>query len=164
MLHGTFSRNTRAQLKQVFDALRVLMTPPEPRKRPIGFITPEDKKDGKPGSAKAKPTGKKAERTSTLRLKEETTCLPQSYRWREAGGFSVLVNQPIVRRRIAEPQRSEWPTLGPTIAHRTTSPSGHPNKFATTPLRPREAVHQSPFQECLLLSNLFLRSLGNAGM
>ena len=38
-----FSRNTRAQLKQVFDALRELMTPPEPPKRPIGFITPEDK-------------------------------------------------------------------------------------------------------------------------
>lgn len=41
--HDTFSRNTRAQLKQVFDALRELMTPPEPRKRPIGFVTPEDK-------------------------------------------------------------------------------------------------------------------------
>jgi hypothetical protein len=38
-----FSRNTRAQLKQVFDALRDLMTPPGPPKRPIGFITPEDK-------------------------------------------------------------------------------------------------------------------------
>jgi hypothetical protein len=38
-----FSRNTRAQLKQVFDALRELMTPPDPPKRPIGFVTPEDK-------------------------------------------------------------------------------------------------------------------------
>jgi hypothetical protein len=38
-----FSRNTRAQLKQVFDALRDLMTPPEPPRRPIGFVTPEDK-------------------------------------------------------------------------------------------------------------------------
>ena len=58
--HDTFSRNTRAQLKQVFDALRELMTPPEPPKRPIGFITPEDKdkKDGKSSSAKGK--GKKA--------------------------------------------------------------------------------------------------------
>ena len=45
MQHDTFSRNTRAQLKQVFDALRELMTPPVPPKRPIGFITPEDKKD-----------------------------------------------------------------------------------------------------------------------
>ena len=41
--HDTFSRNTRAQLKQVFDALRELMTPHEPAKRPIGFVTPEDK-------------------------------------------------------------------------------------------------------------------------
>ena len=47
------------QLKQVFDALRELMTPPEPPKRPIGFITPEDKKD-MPKSAKAKTMGKKA--------------------------------------------------------------------------------------------------------
>lgn len=43
MQHDTFSRNTRNQLKQVFDALRELMTPPEPPKRPIGFVAPEDK-------------------------------------------------------------------------------------------------------------------------
>jgi hypothetical protein len=43
MSHETFSRNTRVQLKQVFDALRALMTPPDPPKRPIGFVTPEDK-------------------------------------------------------------------------------------------------------------------------
>ena len=43
MNHDTFSRNTRAQLKQVFDALRELMTPPEPPKRPIGFVTQEEK-------------------------------------------------------------------------------------------------------------------------
>ena len=43
MNHETFSRNTRNQLKQVFDALRELMTPPDPPKRPIGFIAPEDK-------------------------------------------------------------------------------------------------------------------------
>jgi hypothetical protein len=48
MQHDTFSRNTRVQLKQVFDALRELMTPPDPPKRPIGFVTPEDKK--KPAS------------------------------------------------------------------------------------------------------------------
>jgi hypothetical protein len=48
MNHDTFSRNTRNQLKQVFDALRELMTPPDPPKRPIGFIEPEDK-----GSKKA---------------------------------------------------------------------------------------------------------------
>ena len=38
MQHDTFSRNTRNQLKQVFDALRELMTPPDPPKRPIGFV------------------------------------------------------------------------------------------------------------------------------
>lgn len=43
MQQDTFSRNTRAQLKQVMDALRELMMPPEPHKRPIGFVTPEDK-------------------------------------------------------------------------------------------------------------------------
>jgi hypothetical protein len=41
--HDTFSRNTRTQLKQLFDALRALMAPPDPPKRPIGFVTPEDK-------------------------------------------------------------------------------------------------------------------------
>lgn len=43
MQHDTFSRNTRNQLRQVFDALRELMTPPDPPKRPIGFVTHEDK-------------------------------------------------------------------------------------------------------------------------
>ena len=48
--YDTFSRNTRNQLRQVFEALRELadkVTPtesPEPPKRPIGFITQEDKK------------------------------------------------------------------------------------------------------------------------
>ncbi len=52
MQHDTFSRNTRAQLKQVFDALRELMTPPDPPKRPIGFVTPEEK--GKKAQARSK--------------------------------------------------------------------------------------------------------------
>jgi len=56
MSHDTFSRNTRNQLKQVFDALRELMTPPDPPKRPIGFVTPEDK-PGKKGSAQARRKG-----------------------------------------------------------------------------------------------------------
>lgn len=43
MQQDTFSRNTRIQLKQVFDALRDLMTPPDPPKRPIGFLPPQDK-------------------------------------------------------------------------------------------------------------------------
>ena len=42
MNHDTFSRNTRNQLKQVFDALRELMMPPDPPKRHIGFVVPED--------------------------------------------------------------------------------------------------------------------------
>ena len=41
--HDTFAGKTRVQLKQVFDALRQLMAPPEPpKRRPIGFITPKD--------------------------------------------------------------------------------------------------------------------------
>jgi len=44
MQHDTFARNARAQLKQVFDAIRELMTPPEPqKKRPIGFISGDEK-------------------------------------------------------------------------------------------------------------------------
>jgi hypothetical protein len=44
MQHDSFARNTRAQLKQVFDAIRELMTPPEPKKkRPIGFMHNEEK-------------------------------------------------------------------------------------------------------------------------
>ena len=46
MSHDTFSRNTRNQLRQVFDALRALTLPPEPSalpKRPIGFVPLEDK-------------------------------------------------------------------------------------------------------------------------
>lgn len=45
--HDTFSHNTRAQLKQVFEAIRQLMTPPDPPKRPIGFVTPPEKSDRK---------------------------------------------------------------------------------------------------------------------
>jgi uncharacterized membrane protein len=46
----TFANNTRVQLKQVFEAIRELMEPPEsPKKRPIGFVTPEEK----PGKTKA---------------------------------------------------------------------------------------------------------------
>jgi hypothetical protein len=40
----TFSRNTRVQLKQEFDPLSELMTPPEPSKRLIGSVAPEGKK------------------------------------------------------------------------------------------------------------------------
>ena len=37
-----FAHHTRAQLKQVFEAIRQLMTPPVPSKRPIGFVRPAD--------------------------------------------------------------------------------------------------------------------------
>ena len=53
MSHETFSRNTRNQLKQVFDTLRELMTPPEPHKRPIGFVHPKEGKDAE-AAAKSK--------------------------------------------------------------------------------------------------------------
>lgn len=52
--HDTFSRNTRNQLRQVFEALRELMTPPEPTKRPIGFVTPEEKKEPKAARSRKK--------------------------------------------------------------------------------------------------------------
>jgi hypothetical protein len=54
MSHDTFSRNTRNQLKQVFDALRELMAPPDPPKRPIGFVTHEDKGKKPTGQARSK--------------------------------------------------------------------------------------------------------------
>jgi hypothetical protein len=51
MSQETFSRNTRAQLKQLFDAVRALMIPSDPPKRPIGFSPPEEKKtSGSPSS------------------------------------------------------------------------------------------------------------------
>jgi hypothetical protein len=53
----TFEHNTRVQLKQIFEALREMMAQPEPpKKRPIGFVTPDDAAD-KPKAAKGK-TGK----------------------------------------------------------------------------------------------------------
>jgi hypothetical protein len=37
---------TDAKFKAVFEAIRQLMTPPEPKRRPIGFVAPEEKKPG----------------------------------------------------------------------------------------------------------------------
>jgi hypothetical protein len=52
--NDTFEHNTRVQLKQVFDAIRELMAPPEPvQKRPIGFVTHEVMST-KPKAAKTK--------------------------------------------------------------------------------------------------------------
>lgn len=51
--HDTLTSNTRAQFKQVFEALRQLMTPQtEPPKRPIGFITDEKGKQRKAANGK----------------------------------------------------------------------------------------------------------------
>ncbi len=50
--HDTFSRNTRLQLRQLLEAVRELMAPPDPPKRPIGFVTSEEGK-------KEQPAGKK---------------------------------------------------------------------------------------------------------
>lgn len=54
MSHDTFSRNTRNQLRQVFDALRELTMPPDQPKRPIGFVTQEDKPTSKGLKARTK--------------------------------------------------------------------------------------------------------------
>ncbi len=59
--HDNFAQNTRVQLKQVFEAIRELRAMPEEnsRKRPIGFVTPEEKpsrtKAAKPNTAIKRP-------------------------------------------------------------------------------------------------------------
>ena len=50
--HDMFSRNTRNQLRQLFEAMRALTVPPEPPKRPFGFMPPEEKKTPKARSKK----------------------------------------------------------------------------------------------------------------
>jgi hypothetical protein len=47
--HDALAASTHAQFKEVIDALRALMSPPAPRKRPIGFVTPAEKKSGGTG-------------------------------------------------------------------------------------------------------------------
>ena len=44
---GNFAHNTRAQLKQVFEAIRQLTTPEDPPKRGIGFTARHDRSTGK---------------------------------------------------------------------------------------------------------------------
>lgn len=56
MQHDMFSRNTRVQLRQVFEALRELTTPPEPPKRPIGFVTHEEEKKKGSSTGRGKNT------------------------------------------------------------------------------------------------------------
>lgn len=69
MSHETFSRNTRNQLKQVFDTLRELMTPPEPNKRPIGFVHPKESKDGGKSKAIKSAKGERDARTVSAATK-----------------------------------------------------------------------------------------------
>jgi hypothetical protein len=38
--HDALATQTRSQFKQPVDAMRRLMSPPEPARRPIGFVTP----------------------------------------------------------------------------------------------------------------------------
>jgi len=38
-----FAHNTRTQLRQIFEALRALTQPPDPPRRPIGFVLPSEK-------------------------------------------------------------------------------------------------------------------------
>lgn len=59
MQHDALSRNTRAQLRQVFEALRELTVPPEPAKRPIGFVPHEEKKGKPAGKAASKATARR---------------------------------------------------------------------------------------------------------
>ena len=58
--HDTFSRNTRNQLREVFEAIRALTMPPDPPKRPIGFVTPQDKPTPKASRAVKTVTAVKA--------------------------------------------------------------------------------------------------------
>lgn len=41
---ATLDAKTDARFRETFDAIRALMTQPEPKRRPIGFVTPEDRK------------------------------------------------------------------------------------------------------------------------
>jgi hypothetical protein len=52
--HDALATSTHAQFKEVIEALRALMNPPAPRTRPIGFVTPPEKKSG--GTARAGET------------------------------------------------------------------------------------------------------------
>jgi hypothetical protein len=40
--HETFASNTRGQLKQIFEALRQLMTPPDTPRKAIGFVQEDE--------------------------------------------------------------------------------------------------------------------------
>ena len=44
--HDALAHNTRVQLQQILATIRQLTTPPEPSRRPIGFVTPEKTNEG----------------------------------------------------------------------------------------------------------------------
>ena len=44
--HEALSHSTRLQLRQLLDAVRELTMPPDPPKRPIGFVPPAEKPRG----------------------------------------------------------------------------------------------------------------------
>lgn len=50
--HDSFNCNTRLQLRQLMEAVRELTTPSKSPKRPIGFVTHEDKKNKPNGIGK----------------------------------------------------------------------------------------------------------------
>lgn len=41
---ATLDAKTDSRFRETFNAIRALMTQPEPKRRPIGFVTPEDRK------------------------------------------------------------------------------------------------------------------------
>jgi hypothetical protein len=43
---ATLDAKTDARFRETFDAIRTLMAQPEPKRRPIGFVAPEEKKQG----------------------------------------------------------------------------------------------------------------------
>ena len=55
LTHDSFSRNTRAQLRQLIEAVHQITAPPDPPKRPVGFINPEEK--GKKTSGARRKSG-----------------------------------------------------------------------------------------------------------
>ena len=48
---GIYAVRAFVQLRQMFEAIKALTAPPDPPKRPIGFVTPEEKKGTKGAKA-----------------------------------------------------------------------------------------------------------------
>ena len=47
--HDALAASTRAQFREVIEALRALMSAPQPIRRPIGFVAPQEKKSARGG-------------------------------------------------------------------------------------------------------------------